>query len=419
MQKQAENQPGTRSWNFPTGSGTGIRNFGTGPTGTGTGSKISGPGTTGTGFGIDFLLVESKMEDEKKKKKNKKKKNKLQVKSAAEDAASNAGNTSSREQDLLNQSLESIEDKGERNAETTNGSLSADDGKHNWLLEENSRKEMIAALDNENNRLRMQVCLTFMFFESPFSLFCSDAKVKNKAWQVVELEGAKDSISQENRQLLGNISTLQSRIRDLETSLGSTPSSMDAQKDSPVKEDLNAQIETACALIEKLVTENAELVEKMNELYMELGSRKTGDVASVVIPDYATVRDSTSTSYDDISSSAAKAAQHSEKFPIMEQHQHDADLDHANNIARHSSETTVSGEIFQIPLDENGAQKEDLEAQPPPSTNEAGQGQGKKEDDVPLTDAPLTGAPFRLISFVAGYVSGADLVNEHSSDSLL
>lgn len=401
------------------------------------------------------------MEDEKKKKKNKKKKNKQQVKSAAEDAASNAGNTSSREHDLLNQSLESTENKGEHNAETTNGARLRDmvkqllyekdsymqreadlevkikqlqDENDSWhqkevileqrisqllqeqaslnfekrdLLEkvrhienkkvllaekENSRKEMMAALDNENNRLRMQV---------------------------VELEGAKDSISQQNRQLLCNISTLQSRMRDLETSLGSTQSSMDAQKDSPEKEDLNAQIETACALIEKLVTENAELVEKMNELYMELGSLKTGDVASVVIPDYATVQDSTSTSYDDISSSAANAAQHSEKFPIMEQHQHDADLDHANNIARHSSETTVSVEIFQIPLDENGAQKQDLEAQPPPSTNEAGQGQGKKEDDVPLTDAPLTGAPFRLISFVARYVSGSDLVNDEYSDSLL
>ena len=57
-----------------------------------------------------------------------------------------------------------------------------------------------------------------------------DAEIENKAWQVVELEGAKDSISQENRQLLGNILTLQSRINDLEMSLGSAQSSMDAQK---------------------------------------------------------------------------------------------------------------------------------------------------------------------------------------------
>jgi hypothetical protein len=34
-----------------------------------------------------------------------------------------------------------------------------------------------------------------------------------------------------------------------------------------------------------------------------------------------------------------------------------------------------------------------------------------KSGAVPLTDAPLIGAPFRLISFVAKYVSGGDLVN--------
>lgn len=33
-------------------------------------------------------------------------------------------------------------------------------------------------------------------------------------------------------------------------------------------------------------------------------------------------------------------------------------------------------------------------------------------DEVPLSDAPIIGAPFRLISFVARYVSGADLVNQ-------
>ncbi|CAL4930836.1 unnamed protein product [Urochloa decumbens] len=33
-------------------------------------------------------------------------------------------------------------------------------------------------------------------------------------------------------------------------------------------------------------------------------------------------------------------------------------------------------------------------------------------DEVPFSDAPIIGAPFRLISFVARYVSGADLVNQ-------
>lgn len=77
------------------------------------------------------------------------------------------------------------------------------------------------------------------------------------------------------------------------------------------------------------------------------------------------------------------------------------------NAVQQSSETTVSGEIVQIPLDENESQ--DLEAQ---ASVNAG------DDSVPLADAPLIGAPFRLVSFFAKYVSGADLVNEGSSNSL-
>ena len=60
-----------------------------------------------------------------------------------------------------------------------------------------------------------------------------------------------------------------------------------------------------------------------------------------------------------------------------------------------------SGEIVQIPLDDN--EVPDLEMQAAETDDKSGA--------VPLTDAPLIGAPFRLISFVAKYVSGGDLVN--------
>ena len=62
-------------------------------------------------------------------------------------------------------------------------------------------------------------------------------------------------------------------------------------------------------------------------------------------------------------------------------------------------EAEDSGEIVQIPLDDTDVR--DLESQ-------AIHGE---ENAVPISDAPLIGAPFRLISFVAKYVSGADLVN--------
>lgn len=72
-----------------------------------------------------------------------------------------------------------------------------------------------------------------------------------------------------------------------------------------------------------------------------------------------------------------------------------------DEIVPNSPETIKSEEIVQIPLDENEAANDtDLES----SHNE-------EKVEVPISDAPLIGAPFRLISFVARYVSGADLVN--------
>lgn len=62
-----------------------------------------------------------------------------------------------------------------------------------------------------------------------------------------------------------------------------------------------------------------------------------------------------------------------------------------------------AGEIVQIPLDEN--EVPDLELQV---------ALNGERDSVPISDAPLIGAPFRLISFVSRYVSGADLVNKNS-----
>lgn len=62
-----------------------------------------------------------------------------------------------------------------------------------------------------------------------------------------------------------------------------------------------------------------------------------------------------------------------------------------------------AAEIVQIPLDESEVQ--DIEMQVAENDENAA---------VPISDAPLIGAPFRLISFVSRYVIGADLVNKNS-----
>lgn len=68
-----------------------------------------------------------------------------------------------------------------------------------------------------------------------------------------------------------------------------------------------------------------------------------------------------------------------------------------------SSEIIEADEIVQIPLNEKETDSEVA--------------QNDEEIDVSLADAPLIGAPFRLISFFASYVSGADLVNKNTGKS--
>lgn len=62
----------------------------------------------------------------------------------------------------------------------------------------------------------------------------------------------------------------------------------------------------------------------------------------------------------------------------------------------------TSEEIVPVPLDDIQIHEDDPRQS----------GAADEIDEVPFSDAPIIGAPFRLISFVARYVSGADLVNQ-------
>lgn len=72
------------------------------------------------------------------------------------------------------------------------------------------------------------------------------------------------------------------------------------------------------------------------------------------------------------------------------------------------SSEVESSEIVQIPLDET-------EADGTTESEIISDDQKTTAEEVPLSDAPLIGAPFRLISFMARYVSGADLVDKNSA----
>ncbi|KAM2468456.1 hypothetical protein FF1_010126 [Malus domestica] len=227
--------------------------------------------------------------------------------------------------------------------------------------------------------------------------------------QVSELEQSRYNLVQENQQLMENISSLQLQIKNLE-SVYSTPASDELAKASE-PEELNSQVEAACSLVEKLVAENAELVEKVNELYGELDRRSlTVELASttesntpVVPPETASVIDPVSLSTEDMSTSDEKLDP-PKVVPIKQEIHSNGNMDSEHDAL--VPELPVSdevSEIVQIPLDENEVRNLEVSLE------------NDKNAGVPLVEAPLIGAPFRLMSYVARYVSGADLVNKGSA----
>ncbi|OVA13690.1 hypothetical protein BVC80_1767g10 [Macleaya cordata] len=266
--------------------------------------------------------------------------------------------------------------------------------KESWALKENSAKEMLTRLDVDKMGLQ--------------------TKVK-------ELEESKNHLLQENQRLIETVSVLQSQIQNLAKDTSSSSATSTAETHVSQDRDANAQMEAANALVEKLVRENAELVEKVNELYIELDKRSvtaghssnlTQDLA-VVIPETATVTDYVSEITEQLPESneilGSSLSNENEDKKMAVDH---ADME---SIAVNEGQTKESPglyevgeieEIVQVPLDDNEIRE--VESQATETDEKVG---------VPLTDAPLIGAPFRLISFVAKYVSGADLVNKNTSSS--
>ncbi|XP_060202756.1 kinesin-like protein KIN-14O isoform X4 [Lycium barbarum] len=279
----------------------------------------------------------------------------------------------------------------------------------NWIQKEKSFREIISSLSGDNALLEAQV---------------------------KEFEELRTNIVQENQLLKENVQVLQTQVSNLEKSAALPYSPTGSKMNTPENGDPNSEGVATQALVDKLVDKNAELVEKVNKLYVELERRGPPmEVSSFLGSDIITR-----------SSEAARVANESalgsHKMPgAVQEHEVDyatepkskpskavlqsgetlqspkdaidkaaSDHEHVTKIDSRidvNSSEIESDEIVQIPLDENEVQSADLEA--------ANVDHG--EEEVPLSNAPLIGAPFRLISFFARYVSGADLVNKNTTSN--
>ncbi|KAL5539998.1 hypothetical protein UlMin_043640 [Ulmus minor] len=280
--------------------------------------------------------------------------------------------------------------------------------KDSWIVKEDMIEERTENLNNDIARLQVQV---------------------------VELEESRNNLLKENKQLVEHIDSLQLQIKDLK-SISTTKSSDELKKLASEREDLNSQVEAACALVEKLVAENADLVEKVNELFVELDQRggMVGRASTLIFDPMVGTSENARASGPVFETNttvniSGQDLDSVEVAPVKKERNniHYSET-HAYNVIPKSSIYEESSEIVQIRLEENGVSRipkssiseESSEiVQIPLEENEVRDlesqaAENDEKDGIPLSDAPLIGAPFRLISFVSRYVSGADLVSKNT-----
>ncbi|XP_074322548.1 uncharacterized protein LOC141659531 isoform X2 [Apium graveolens] len=252
--------------------------------------------------------------------------------------------------------------------------------RESWAQKENSATETISGLNADNARLRSQV---------------------------MELEESQKNLSQENQQLLENISGLQRQIQKsahLSSEIGVLE-----------KEHIKSEMLAAQTMVENLLLENAKLAEKLNAerdlpcTMAELSSGGSDPVASTIKP--ANNAEHSSVITDPINLTAERvlsipAAEYLAPKPDPVAGTPAIVVDDVSSEYQPLLEEKtmpVENEIEQIPPEESEASGTNLSVEDSSS---------EETSLVPISDAPLIGAPFRFISFMARYVSGADLVSQ-------
>lgn len=165
---------------------------------------------------------------------------------------------------------------------------------------------------------------------------------------------------------------------------------------------------------------------QVNELYVELDRRSaTAGIPLAIKSDQMVdtaetshVADALSESIENLSVPGKKLE--SVKIVALKADDIGSDTVNVEQAAEisNSSVSDEAGDILRISLDKNEIRDVELQAANDDEKQIQDVALQAANDDekttVPLTDSPLVGAPFRFISFVAKYVSGADLVDKNS-----
>ncbi|GJT40990.1 DNA helicase [Tanacetum coccineum] len=320
-----------------------------------------------------------------------------------------------READLEKDILQSQKERSlwhHKETELETRLLQLQTDKESWLQKEASYEDSINRLVEETASLRSTVVSlkeTLVKMEEEKVKLAQREKLAvetiaplNKQYtvlqaQVIELEASRNDISLQNQQLKEYVFELQSKIQDLKSSVA-TCSSTERTKVNLLNAELDQKSATTRSSI--LVKPDDPMIR--NSIAADINENSASETDPM-----QSLAEKSDTISDLGPSSEARDGMVSDKHvePLNDEVTvlKNNNVDHMN--AEGSDLNTISRasieEIVQISLDEN-----DVAA---PTTSRSFP-VPEKTDPVALTDAPLIGAPFRLISFVARYVSGADLV---------
>ncbi|KAH7677652.1 hypothetical protein IHE45_07G098100 [Dioscorea alata] len=270
---------------------------------------------------------------------------------------------------------------------------------HSCMYNETSFQEKLNDLKNRNDSLMQK--------EAILEERVNHIEGTREAWslkEVKELEESRDATTRENQMLTESISCLEIRIQHLEEI--SYVSSR--EKLMEIAEENTSQTQAAPEPVKNLETNNEHLDGKIKELHFVPDGYSA--VAEPSIPEqdqsattpvhYVTdYRGKMSESADSIQSAVRNHEMYNgvQEFGVIPRVLPEQVLE--------LEESRASEEIVQIPLDDTPVRR----AESQPVIN-------YENTAVSLTDAPLVGAPFRLISFMAKFVSGADLVKKNNSE---
>lgn len=301
------------------------------------------------------------------------------------------------------------------------------DEKQSWLQKEVFREEEIERLKDENNSLVIKE-------------IAKEDEVKGLRFEnfhlqkeVEEMKSSLETLSLEHQKLTTQLETLSTAHSQHEQDiaiavtpevskewLGGGSAKDPVAEAARIAEDSRMQKEAAAAIVEKLVIENTELMEKVNQLstIVDQLNKKCSSLEESKVRVEETAQDVTALSpltFKENSSSTmlsngvgvtndpsvsivnndVTSYTESEIVEIMESNDPVTVEDGENGLSVSDSIGTVE-EVKHITFN-SVREPVDMAFQ-------------KTSETVPFSDAPVMGAPIRLVSFLTKYVTGADLV---------